>query len=138
MIPYSVTSLSAMPNLDVSMTVQVNTGLGRNRINRVAHSTSNFYPGNAHADSTVELVPATISDITGLPEPVPHVIELATPTKVLQIATLRKITAMITVNSVQQEIEITRLLVIDAPVTRIELSNLDTSHSAQVIVTYLT
>lgn len=134
----TVTSLSTMPNLNISMTLGVTTQLGRNQINRIAHSTSYFYPGNAQSDSTVDLVPAVQSLITGLPEPTPVVVTPTAPTKVLQIAVMRPVTVLLTVNSVQHTIAVSRLLVIDAPVTRIELQNLDTANSAQVILTYLT
>ena len=134
----SVTSLATMPNLDVSMTVNVSTSLGRNKINRVAHSMANFYPGNAQSDSTVDLEKAALSPSTGLPVSTPYVLTLQSPTKILQIAVQRPIKALITVNNVQQVIPITRLLILDAPVTRIELRNEDVTTSAQAVLTYLT
>lgn len=133
-----VTSLAAVPNLDVSMTLNVTTQFGRNQINRIAHSTNHFYPGTAQSDSTIELEPAVLSTITGLPEATPHVVTLAKPSKALQIATLRPVKVVITVNNVQSTIPVTRLLILDAPVTKVEIFNLDTVNTTQVILTYIT
>jgi hypothetical protein len=133
----SVTSMTVAPNLDVSMTTNITTSLGRNKINRIAHSMSVFYPGNAQNDSTVELEAATLSTITGLPEPVPYVLTLPSPTKALVIAVQCPIVAVLTVNNAQLVIPVTKVLHLDAPVARIELRNEDTTRSAQAILTYI-
>lgn len=138
MIPNTVTELATAPNLKVSMALQITTRMGRNQVDRIAHSTSNFYPGTAQSDGTVELPRATISQITGLPVPVPHVVNLTTPTKILHISVLKPIKVKVTVNSIVHELEVNRVLALDSPVTDIELANYSTDETVQVILSYLT
>lgn len=133
----TVTSLSAPPNLDVSMTLNINTMLGRNKINRLAHSTANFYSGTSQVDNTLELPIAGIDPQTQLPVPYANVINLQTPSKILQLSVTRPITVLVTVNSVESQILVNKLLVLDSPVSKIDLRNMDTQNSAQVIISYL-
>lgn len=134
----SVVSITPSPNLDVSMTININTMMGRNKVNRLAHSTANFYSGTSQSDTTVELPAASSDPVTNLPIPESYVATMPTPTKVMQISCTRPIAVLVTVNSDVITIPVNKLLILDSPVSAIEIQNFDTANSAQVILSYLT
>jgi hypothetical protein len=133
----SLLSIPQQPNLDVSMTLNITTMFGRNKVNRVAHSTANFYSGAAQSDKTIELQVAGVDPQTNLPIPSSYASALVSPSKIIQIVVTRPITVQVTINSVVQTLQVNKLLVIDSEVTNINLLNSDTQNSVQVILSYL-
>lgn len=133
-----VTSLAAAPTLDTSLTFNLSTLQGRNKISRVINSAATFYAGTAQSDNTIDLPAAVPDPITSLPIPTPHVVNLLSPTKAIQVTTQRQVKVTLTVNSVQQELIVNKLLIIDSPATSIEIANFDVDNPAKVILTYLT
>lgn len=135
----TVTSLSAPPDLEVSLTFNVSTLLGKNKVSRLAHSTVNFYSGSSQVDSVMRVPPATYDQVTGITDDGVVTIPLnAVATKAVQLATQQPITAVLTVNNQVVVLPVSKMLLLDSPVTHLELRNSDTTSSPKVIVTYLT
>lgn len=134
----TVTSITPPPNLDVSITLNTNTMVGRNKVNRMAHSTANFYSGTAQSDQTIELAPATVDPQTLLPIPASYAAPMTSPSKIIQVSSTRPIVVLVTVNNIVTTIPVTKLLAIDSPVSAIQIQNFDTVNSVQILLTYLT
>ena len=128
---------AADPNLDVSLTLNTTLFLGNNNVRRVINTGATFYSGSASNDTTLQLAPATIDGITGLPVATSSVLDLEVPTVACMIMTMRPILVKVTVNGVVSSLPVTRLLTLDCPVTKLEFLNLDTQNRIQLRVTYL-
>jgi hypothetical protein len=120
------------------MTLNINTMLGRNKVNRIAHSTANFYPGTAQADYSIDLAAGYIDQQTLLPVPSTYSAALTSPSKVLQVVCTRPVTVLITVNTEVSTLIVNKLLIVDSPVSAIEIQNFDMVNPVQAIITYLT
>lgn len=128
---------AADPNLDVSLTLNTTLFLGNNNVRRVINTGATFYSGSASNDTTLQLAPATIDGITGLPVATSSVLDLESPTVACVIMTMRPVVVKVTVNGVVSSLPVTRLLTLDCPVTKLEFLNLDTQNRIQLRVTYL-
>lgn len=128
---------AADPNLDVSLTLNTTLFLGNNNVRRVINTGATFYSGSASNDTTLQLAPATIDGITGLPVATSSVLDLESPTVACVIMTMRPIVVKVTVNGVVSSLPVTRLLTLDCPVTKLEFLNLDTQNRIQLRLTYL-
>lgn len=128
---------AADPNLDVSLTLNTNLFLGNNNVRRIINTGATFYSGSASNDTTLQLAPATIDGITGLPVATSSVLDLESPTVACMIMTMRPVVVKVTVNGVVSSLPVTRLLTLDCPVTKLEFLNLDTQNRIQLRLTYL-
>lgn len=128
---------AADPNLDVSLTLNTTLFLGNNNVRRVINTGATFYSGSASNDTTLQLAPATIDGITGLPVATSSVLDLESPTVACVIMTMRPVVVKVTVNGVVSSLPVTRLLTLDCPVTKLEFLNLDTQNRIQLRLTYL-
>ena len=128
---------AADPNLDVSLTLNTTLFLGNNNVRRIINTGATFYSGSASNDTTLQLAPATIDGITGLPVATSSVLDLESPTVACVIMTMRPVVVKVTVNGVVSSLPVTRLLTLDCPVTKLEFLNLDTQNRIQLRLTYL-
>ncbi len=128
---------AADPNLNVSLTLNNTTFLGNNTIKRAINTGVSFYAGLESNDTTIQLPAAGIDNATNLPDPDIRVIDFSTPTIVLQLQVRQPIQVRVTVNGVVTLLSVTRTLILDSPVTKLELVNSDTQNIVQVRLIYL-
>jgi hypothetical protein len=131
-----VTSLSAAPNLNVSATFEVTARLGRNTINRVASTSVSFFPASSTVDNVIQLAAATVDPQTQLPVVSEFEVPLLSPLKALSLAVSAPLECRITVNNVEMVLPVSKVLLLDAPITKLVFANNDVDTTPQVHFIY--
>lgn len=130
----STTASAPLPS--VSATLDTTLWMNVNSISRREDTRNIHYAATQTGALTYQLAPAT-QDSLFVTQPTTQAVPIP-ETKLLYLATSGPVVCKVTVNSVVTAIPVTKMLVLDAPLSNIQLENHSLENTVQVRVAYAT